>query len=213
MHAKLRNIGFLSDVAGDSDYKRVTKMERWVYLCVTKELIQPPDLWVVRWLTEDDAEAFAEPFHKSQDHGWTLEEFRQLQEEGYSYCGILLEGRLCSVAGLWKRAPDVWEVISVGTREEYRSRGMARSVVHFVADYILQHVKVASYTSREANTASIRTAQSIGFRYCMNTVDGERWCATHPRSPTGNEYCPLLSGSDPQTCTKSVTQISTNKIT
>ena len=166
-------------------------MGRLVHLCVTKELIQPADLWVVRWLTEDDAQAFAEPLWESGARGWTLEEFRQLQSEGYSYCGILLNGRLCSMAGFWRRAPDVWEVIAVGTRSEYRRRGMARSVVCFIADYILQHVKVASYTSRKANTASIRTAQSIGFGYCTNTVDGEKWCAMASRASIENASCPL----------------------
>ena len=175
-------------------------MERLVHLCVTKELIQPADLWVVRWLTENDARAFAEPLWQGGARGWTLEEFQQLHSEGYSYCGILLNGRLCSMAGLWKRAPDVWEVIAVGTRTEYRRRGMARSVVCFIADYILQHVKVASYISREANIPSIRTAQSIGFRYCTNTVDGEKRCAMVPRASIENVGCPLLRQDSSRIC-------------
>jgi len=172
------------------------KTERYVHLCITRELLRPADLWVVRWLTEYDAEAFVEPFQKGQDHGWTLEEFRQLQDEGYSYCGVLLAGRLCSVAGLWKRAPDVWEVIAVVTKEEFRRRRMATSVVHFVADYILQHRHVASYTSRETNIASIRTAQSVGFRYCINMVGDEKWCAMDPRHSVEKIHCPLISADN-----------------
>ena len=168
-------------------------MGKYVHLCVTRENIQPADLWYVRWVAENDAEIFAKPFLKGQDHGWTLEEFRQLQSEGYSYCGIFLGGRLCSIAGLWKRAPDVWEVIAVGTREEHRRRGMARSAVYFMADYILQHVKVASYTSGKNNVASIRTAQSVGFRYCTNVVDNEKWCVNGPRPPVENVRCPLIT--------------------
>ena len=166
-----------------------------VHLCVTRaELIRPADMWSVRWLTEDDLGLFDEWFQRMGDQaGWELEEWRQLQSEGYSYCGILSDGRLCSIAGLWKRAPGVWEVIAVGTREEYRRRGMAKSVVHFVAEYILQHVKVASYTSRKRNLASIRTAQSVGFRYCTNIVDNEKWCAKHPRPPLKDVDCPLIS--------------------
>lgn len=177
-------------------------MEPLVHLCVTKELIQPADLWAVRWLTEDDAPAFAEPFGKNLKRGWTLEEFRQLQESGYSYCGILIDGRLCSIAGLWKRAPDAWEVIAVGTKEDHRRQGMARSVVYFIADYILQNVQVASYTSRETNTASIRTAQSIGYIYCANTINGEKWCVKNPRPTVEKATCPLR----PQIYAECVTQ-------
>ncbi len=182
-------------------------MRRLVHLCVTKELIQPADLWAVRWLTEDDAEALAEPFQKGQDHGWTLAEFRQLLNDGYSYCGILVDGRLCSIAGLWKRVPDAWEVIAVGTKEEYRRRGMARSVVYFVADYILQHVEVASYTSRETNIASIRTAQSVGYTYCTNVVNDGKWCVEVPRPPLGKVTCPLVNRDRAQACVECVAHI------
>ena len=165
--------------------------DRFVHLCTTREIVQPVDLWSVRWLTEDDHEAFAQPFQKGQERGLTLEEFRQLQNEGYSYCGIVLDGRLCSIAGLWKRAPDVWEVIAVGTKEEYRRREMAKCVVYFIADHILQHVKAASYTSRKSNIASVRTALSVGFRYCTSIVDNDKWCANDPRPVVDNTTCPL----------------------
>jgi hypothetical protein len=80
----------------------------------------------------------------------------------------------------------------VGTREEYGRRGMATSVVCFAAEYILQHVKVASYTSRESNIASIRTARSVGFRYCANIIHNDRWCAKDPRPDPEHSNCPLL---------------------
>lgn len=162
-------------------------------LCVTKsELIRPTDIWQVRWITEDDHEIFTKPFWKWVDRGWTLEEFRQWQSDGYSYCGIFLDEWICSVAGLWKRAEDVWEVIAVGTREEYQHKGMAKSCVYFMAEYILQHCEVASYTARENNIASIHTAQSVGFKYCTNTVDNDRWCAHSPRPSVKDVICPLL---------------------
>lgn len=167
--------------------------EKCVHLCVTRELLRPANLWAVRWITEDDADIFIEPFREDQDHGWTLEEFRTYKKEGYRYCGIFVDGRLCSVAGVWKRTSDVWEVIAVGTREEYKRRGMARSVVAFAAEHILQHVKAASYTSRKTNTASIYTAQSVGFRYCVNIVKNGKWCESNPRPPAGEMACPLIT--------------------
>lgn len=69
---------------------------------------------------------------------------------------------------------------------------MAKSVVYFVADYILQYVGVASYTSRKSNTASISTAQSIGFKYCTNIVNNDKWCANNPRLMVNNVECHLI---------------------
>ena len=165
--------------------------EKMVHLCVTGELSQPANVWPVRWIAEDDYEAFSKPWSNGVQ-GWTLEEWRQLQDEGYSYCGVFENGVLCSVAGVWKRACDVWEVIAVDTREEYRRQGMAKSVVSFVTEYILQHVKVASYTCRENNIASIGTAQNVGFRNCTNIVDDDKWCAKNPRPLVKNVICPLI---------------------
>ena len=164
--------------------------EQMVHLCVTNEIFYPVNMWPIRWITEDDYEAFSKPWSNGVE-GWSLEEWRQLQDEGYLYCGVFENMRLCSIAGVWKRACDVWEVIAVGTREEYRRQGMGKSVVSFATEYILQHVKVASYTSRESNIASIRTAQSVGFRYCTNVVDGDKWCAQKPRLLVKDVVCPL----------------------
>lgn len=163
------------------------------HLCATRDtLIIPQSLWNVRWVTEDDHKAFAEPFYKGGEPGWSLEEFRDLQDQGYKYCGIFIGEKLCSIAGLWKRETDVWEVIAVGTKEEYRNQGMASSVVHFIADHILDHINVASYTAYNKNTASISTAQSVGFHHCANLINGEKWCASNPRTNVCNTKCSLI---------------------
>jgi predicted GNAT family acetyltransferase len=167
--------------------------EKYVHLCLIKpELISPDNLWYVRWVTEKDAKALAEPFMKGQKRGWKLEEFQELQNMGYSYCGVFLNGKICSISGLWKREPDVWEVIAVGTKEEYRLKGMAKSVVYFMADHILQNVDVASYTSSESNLASINTARSVGFKFCTSIVNNDKWCANNPRPIVANRKCHLF---------------------
>jgi RimJ/RimL family protein N-acetyltransferase len=169
--------------------------DRYVHLCVTREwLVAPQDLKPVRWIVDSDAEAFAEPLHAGQDRGWTLEEWLELQQEGYVYCGRFLDGRLCALAGVWKRAPDVWEVIAVHTRDGYTRKGLAKAVARFAADHILNNVQVASYTTTDGNVASIRTAQSVGFRYCTNLVGREKWCAVAGRPPDRREPCPLTLG-------------------
>jgi ribosomal protein S18 acetylase RimI-like enzyme len=96
------------------------------------------------------------------------------------------------MAGVWKRMPDVWEVIAVGTKEAYQRRGLGKAVVAFAADHILNHVPVATYTTGAENTASIRTAESVGFRRCLNMVGCENWCMRKPRPEATGRPCPLL---------------------
>jgi RimJ/RimL family protein N-acetyltransferase len=83
-------------------------------------------------------------------------------------------------------------VIAVSTKEAYRRMGLAQAAVHFVADYILGTVRAATYTTTSDNTASIRTALSVGFRYCTRLVGSEKWCATGDRPLNCAGYCPLL---------------------
>lgn len=169
--------------------------ETAAHLCVTREhLVTPPDIERVRWIDERDLDAFVEPFYEGGEKGLRLDEWRELADEGYRYCGIFEGNRICAMAGVWKRGPDVWEVIAVGTKEGYQRRGLAKAVVAFTADYILNHVRVATYTSRRDNIPSIHTAESVGFKHCTNLIENEKWCATEPRPRVSACVCPLLWG-------------------
>jgi RimJ/RimL family protein N-acetyltransferase len=163
------------------------------YLCVTREhLILPQGIDRVRWIGERDLDANKEPFFEGGQSLWSLDEWRQLAEEGYRYCGIFEGERICSMAGVWKRMPDVWEVIAVGTKVRHQRRGLAKAVVTFAGDYILKHVSVATYTTGAGNAASIRTAESVGFRRCTNMIGCENWCMMSPRPEVVGRTCPLL---------------------
>lgn len=164
-----------------------------VHLCITREcLITPPNPQPVRWITDDDIEALAEPFQAGQDRLWSPEDWSELKEQGFVYAGHFRGSRICSIAGVWKWEPDIWEVIGVATREEYKRMGLARAVVHFVADYILSTGRLASYTPESNNIASIRTALSVGFRPCTRLVGNEKWCRTGDRPRDCDGFYPLL---------------------
>jgi RimJ/RimL family protein N-acetyltransferase len=163
-----------------------------LHLCVTKEnLIAPAVAQPVRWITDDDIEALAEPFDSRQDQLWSPKDWAELRDQGYLYAGHFRDKRLCSVAGVWKWEEDVWEVIGVATKDEYKRLGLAKAVVHFVAGYILDSGRIATYTPEKHNIASIRTALSVGFHPCTRLVGNEKWCRTGNRPDHCDGVCPL----------------------
>ncbi len=166
--------------------------QQHVHLCVTRErLITLPNPQPVRWITDGDIAALAEPLRAGQGRGWSPAEWLELKEQGFLYAGHFRGNRLCSRAGVWERERDVWEVIAVATREGFRRVGLAQAAVHFAADYILDAGRVATYTTTSDNVASIRTALSVGFRPCTKLVGGEKWCATGDRPCDCDGFCAL----------------------
>jgi ribosomal protein S18 acetylase RimI-like enzyme len=133
-----------------------------VKLFTTEALLKPISTEGVRWLTEGDL-PLIQAYWWADAEPWTLEEWRDLVAQGYRYCGLILYGKLVSMCGVEERNVTEWEVIAVGTRPDCRRRGYARQVVAFVAQSIVAAGRVATYTARSTNVASLRTAEAVGF--------------------------------------------------
>ena len=87
------------------------------------------------------------------------------RDEGYEYCGVVVSGRILSVAALWRYSDNTWELAGVSTRPEFRRQGLGQSVASFVTAAILSEGRRATCLTAADNVAMQRTAESIGF-YC-----------------------------------------------
>ena len=134
----------------------------YVKLFATEALLKPISTEEVRWLTEGDF-PLIQAYWWADMEPWTLEEWRDLATQGYRYCGLIVDGKLVSMCGVWERNATEWEVIAVGTRPDCRRRGYAKRVVAFAARSIIAAGRVATYTARSTNVASQRTAEAVGF--------------------------------------------------
>ena len=160
--------------------------QQYVHLCVTREwLTTPQNLQPVRWITDGDIEALAEPLQAGHDRLWSPSEWLELKEQGFLYAGHFHQDRLCSMAGVWKREQDVWEVIAVSTKEAYRRMGLAQAAVHFVADYItISWAQLGRLpTPRRATTprrfAPRRASASAIAPDWLAARSGARWVTGH----------------------------------
>jgi GNAT superfamily N-acetyltransferase len=77
--------------------------------------------------------------------------------------GVFRGGELISRSSIKTESGEAWE-IAVTTAEPYRRQGLGASVVSRATDYILSQRKVALYNCDLSNTASLKLAESLGYR-------------------------------------------------
>ena len=94
----------------------------------------------------------------------TYEDWLSFRDSGYTYCGIIENGVVASIAAVWTYSESAWEVAAVATMPSYRRQGLATAVVSFVTEHILKHGRLATCHTRHDNTAMRRTAEGVGFR-------------------------------------------------
>lgn len=112
----------------------------------------------VRWLGEDDFRYMNEFWNMS------LETWNGAKEAGYTYCSIIEDDKIVSVAAFWKYSQDRWEAAAVNTRNGFENRGLAKQVVSFVTNYILIQNKIPTLTTREDNIPMRKIAEALGFK-------------------------------------------------
>jgi beta-N-acetylhexosaminidase len=103
----------------------------------------------------------------------TRDDWFLLKRDGYRFCAAFDEGRIVSLAAVWKCEEDAWEVSVVATAPEARRRGFAQAVVSFVTAHILENGRTALCRTLESNRPMRRTAESLGFALAVHPKDEE----------------------------------------
>jgi len=133
-------------------FERITKYT------LEPEHFKPQGYREVRWLSDEDFK-FVEEF-------WNMsfEDWKMAKKLNYKYCAIILENKIVSIAAAWKCSEENWEVAAVNTRSEFSNQGLAKRVVSFVTDHILNNRRKPTVSIREDNYRMKRVAESIGYR-------------------------------------------------
>jgi ribosomal protein S18 acetylase RimI-like enzyme len=77
--------------------------------------------------------------------------------------GQIVDGRVVSWAAV-KPLSDIGWDLSIQTSPEYRGRGYAKSVVSAAVKHVFENGRLATWGTDTTNTASLRTAHSLGFQ-------------------------------------------------
>lgn len=110
-------------------------------------------------LTADDVSAMTELVELTQPGP-----FSSRTIEFGTFYGIKDGGRLVAMAGERTKIPGHEEISAVCTHPDYQGRGMARALVHAVAQNIIVRGNVPYLHVKAFNEAGVRTYQSIGFK-------------------------------------------------
>lgn len=78
--------------------------------------------------------------------------------------GQIVDGKTVTWCAVKPLSDVVWD-LSIETRPEYRGRGYAKSTVSVALKYCFDHGRVAGWGCDRENTASLRTALSVGFKH------------------------------------------------
>jgi ribosomal protein S18 acetylase RimI-like enzyme len=96
-----------------------------------------------------------------------------------STAGVFVEGRLAALAGY-----EVWggsiAHLSVITHPDFRSRRVGRKAVGCLARHALSIGLVPQYRTLDANAASIRVAEALGFVRLATTIAARPWACAAP---------------------------------
>ncbi len=61
----------------------------------------------------------------------SLETWNGAKKEGFTYCAIIEDNKIISLAAVWKYSQNKWEVAAVNTRKGFENRGLAKNVKEF----------------------------------------------------------------------------------
>ncbi|WP_236751917.1 GNAT family N-acetyltransferase [Acidianus sp. HS-5] len=113
----------------------------------------------VRKLTVEDSDQIVELYEKDRGSFVT----QMLREGKTTAYGLFSGHKLVSVAYTWIETKDAGVIGGVLTKEEFRNKGFATSVVSSLTEDITRRGKVASLYVREDNVTAIHVYKNIGF--------------------------------------------------
>lgn len=118
---------------------------------------------LARVLTADDADLL--------NAMWPDEAPIVLKPQKAPYIGVIVDGRLVSVARSSRQTPAACE-LGIDTIPEARQQGYAAAATILWTAIVQQKGLVPIYSAFAWNTASLHLAESIGYRSCIDGVYG-----------------------------------------
>ena len=112
-----------------------------------------------RLLTPDDIELVEAAPAEVRGGGWSST--REMLEEGV-VAGAVVKGNLVAIAYTSARSARHADV-AVNTLERWRGRGFAAAAASLVARRVQEAGQIPVWSTGEANRASLRVAQKLGF--------------------------------------------------
>jgi len=104
---------------------------------------------------------------------WSKSEILAAKERGARLFALEHEGAPQAACILHNAYGDIWEIGALGTNPLKQNKGLAKALVSFVTNKILQENKIPRYHVNSKNERSLRVAKSCGYEPFMEFVHYE----------------------------------------
>lgn len=112
-------------------------------------------------LQDDCAELFIR-------NGYTRDELEKYFADGAVSYRIDQRGILVCACLIYRNYDTIWEIGGVHTVESARRQGVAQQVVKAALHDLILHGRIPRYQASATNISSIKLAESLGMRVCLN---------------------------------------------
>ena len=130
-----------------------------------KQYTDTPHQSNIEWLAENEMEKFNEHLtlvgQKPGKDDW----LKEIYQTGIArYCLLYHDGLPVARGAVEPLNDDVWEAADMRTAIAYRGKGLAKEMLRFLSQYIIEHGKIASCRTEEDNVAMQKVIKSIGYK-------------------------------------------------
>lgn len=143
--------------------------ERIHFRCTARDFV-PQEACRLREVTADEWRRSRKVWGIYSEWGPQDGDIEKLERKGFSLFVFFEQEKAMACAVRLNRTDDEDEIDSVWVAPDRRGAGVGRRTVGSVTQAILKDGKVALYRTRPDNVASIRVAESVGFRRFTPTV-------------------------------------------
>ena len=117
----------------------------------------------IKWLNKDELHTFNEHLKLCGQAVIDSAVWDDIFEEGTSYAGLFIDGKMVARACVEKYSDTYWEVGDVRVVTDYRNRGYAHEICAFVLNHIVLQQKIPTMRTEEKNIIMQKVIEDLGF--------------------------------------------------
>lgn len=154
-----------------------TKIYDEIRMDVTGETFKPQHRGHARQLGANDAVRLADFFGAPPQ---AVGRFMGWLKGAKAFYAVFEGERIAALGSSFIAIPEVWNLVSIATHKDFRSRGFATEVTSALVARALEETKVVTVTVASDNIPALKTYAKIGFQKSQDRIWADCGANSHP---------------------------------